>query len=45
MYLSPAGQKLQYVGPVFVMTEYLPAQHRHTSVDRHELIRVAVLVV
>jgi hypothetical protein len=39
--LSPAPQSTQAVPPVTL--EYLPAQHRHPSVDRHEAVRVAVL--
>jgi hypothetical protein len=39
--LSPAPQSTQTVPPVTF--EYVPAQHRHASVDRHEVVRVAVL--
>ncbi len=43
VHLSPAGQLSQNVPPwVAEMTEYLPAQHQHTSVDRHEPVCVAV---
>ena len=43
MHLSPAGQKIQYVSPWVVMTENLPAQHRHASADKHEPLGLAVL--
>ena len=39
--LSPAPQVTQVVAPV--APEYVPAQHRHASVDRHEAVRVTAL--
>ena len=42
--LSPASQVTQVVALVApVAPEYVPAQHRHASVDRHEAVRVALL--
>jgi hypothetical protein len=42
--LSPAPQVTQVVTLVAPVTpEYVPAQHRHASVDRHEAVRVALL--
>ncbi len=42
--LSPAPQLTQVVALVApVAPEYVPAQHRHASVHRHEALRVAVL--
>jgi hypothetical protein len=41
MHLLPAPQVKQVVAPVAL--EYLPAQQRHASVDRHEAVRAALL--
>ncbi len=38
--LSPAPQVTHAAAPA---GEYVPAQHRHASVDRHETVCVAVL--
>ena len=40
MHLSPVGQSVQLNADT---NEYLPAQHRHSSVDRHEAVHAAVL--
>jgi hypothetical protein len=41
--LSPAPQVTQTVALVApVAPEYVPAQHRHASLDRHEAVGVAV---
>ena len=41
MHLSPAPQLTHAVAPA---GEYVPAQHRHASVHRHEPLRVAVYI-
>jgi hypothetical protein len=40
MHLSPALHVTHAAAPA---GEYVPAQHRHASVHRHEVVRVAVL--
>jgi hypothetical protein len=44
IHLSPAPHMTHADDPIApVVIEYVPAQHRHASEDRHEPVRVAVL--